>query len=277
MRKLVLFAGYALLALLIIGGAGVIWGALIFANLKIGASIPWRLPALMVVLWLLWQYLGGKGWPRHTAEQRRRLRRANPVSAPAFAWTALAGGLAIVALMGIWIVVFQLFPMPPNRLVPDYASSPLSVTATMIGASLLAPIAEESAVRGYLQTILEREFAPVTAVALSSVVFAVAHVTQGLALPRLVVYFLVGVAFGTMAHLNDSILPVIPVHFAADITFFLVVWPYDATRKLVEHGGADTWFWLHVAQAVGFSLLTVGALRQLAHVRRRNAQAATAS
>jgi membrane protease YdiL (CAAX protease family) len=178
--------------------------------------------------------------------------------------TAVTGALAITALAGIWIIVFQLFRLPPNRLLPaNFVSSPLFVAAIVAGASLLAPITEESAVRGYLQTSLEREFTPVTAVVLSSCVFALAHLSQGAAWPKLLVYFLVGVTFGTMAYLNNSILPVIPVHIAADVTFFLLIWPKDATRKLVWESGADTWFWLHVAQAVLFTLLSVLAFRRL--------------
>jgi membrane protease YdiL (CAAX protease family) len=268
-RKIGLFAGYGLLALFIIAAMGAIWGALILANLKTTPSFPWCFPALLLVLWLLWEYLGGKWWPQSTAEKRRRLRRANPVSRAAFGWTALTGTLAITALAGIWIVFSQLFRMTPNRLLPaNFASSPLFAAAIIAGASLLAPITEESAVRGYLQTKLEGEFTPVIAVILSSVVFAMAHLSQGTAWPKLLVYFLVGLTFGTMAYINNSILPVLPVHMAADITFFLLVWPNDAARKLVSEGGADTWFWLHLAQAVGFSLLTVLAFMHLRDVRR---------
>jgi membrane protease YdiL (CAAX protease family) len=268
-----LFAGYGLLALFIIAAAGAIWGALVLTNLKTAASFPWCFPALLVVLWVLWRYLGGWGWPQSTAEKRRRLRRANPVSGAAFGWTALTGALAITALAGIWIVFFQLFRVPPNRLLPaNFASSPLFAAAIIAGASLLAPITEESAIRGYLQTVLEREFTPVTAVILSSVVFAIAHVSQGAAWPKLLVYFLVGLTFGTLAYLNNSILPVIPVHIAGDVTFFLLVWPNDATRKLVSEGGADTWFWLHVAQGIVFGLLTVAALMQLKRVQGANAE-----
>jgi membrane protease YdiL (CAAX protease family) len=263
-RKTVLFVAYGLLALFIIAAAGAIWGALIFSNLKTTPSFPWCLPVLLVVLWLLWEYLGGKGWPSSTAARRKRLRRANPVSGERYVWTAVTGALAITALAGIWIIVFQLFRLPPNRLLPaNFVSSPLFVAAIVAGASLLAPITEESAVRGYLQTSLEREFTPVTAVVLSSCVFALAHLSQGAAWPKLLVYFLVGVTFGTMAYLNNSILPVIPVHIAADVTFFLLIWPKDATRKLVWESGADTWFWLHVGQAVLFTLLSVLAFRRL--------------
>jgi membrane protease YdiL (CAAX protease family) len=110
-------------------------------------------------------------------------------------------------LTGLWIITFQLFRMPPNRLLPaNFVSSPLFAGA-IAGASFLAPITEETAVRGYLQTVLEKEFSPAVAIELSSFVFAIAHISQGVAWPKLLVYFLVGVTFGTMARLNDSILP----------------------------------------------------------------------
>jgi membrane protease YdiL (CAAX protease family) len=270
-RKTLLVVGFSLLALAMIGIAGLIWGALVYANLGTTPSLPWCLPAIMIVLWLTWQYLSGKGPPRSTSNKRKRLLRANPVSVQAFAWSAIAGMLGIGALAGVWIVFARLFRMPPNPLLPgNFASSPLLVACIIAGASLIAPIIEESAVRGYLQTTLEREFRPATAIMLSSFVFALAHVTQGVSLPKLVIYFLVGVTFGTMAFLNDSILPVIPVHIAADLVFFLFVWPHDAKREMIWQSGTDGWFWLHVVQAIGFTVLSLLALRQLYRLSRNN-------
>jgi len=270
-RKTLLVVGFGLLALLMIGIAGLTWGALVYANLRTSPTLPWCLPAIIIVLWLTWQYLGGKGPPHSTATKRKLLLRANLVSAQAFAWSALAGALAIGALAGVWIVCVRVIRMPPNPLLPgNFASTPLLVACIIVGASLVAPIVEESAVRGYLQTTLEREFRPATAVMLSSFIFAVAHVTQGLSLPKLTIYFLVGVTFGTLAFLNDSILPVIPVHIAADLVFFIFVWPHDSTRELIWHAGTDGWFWFHIVQAVGFTVLSLLALKQLHRLTSKN-------
>ena len=269
-RKVGLSIAFSLLALFLIGAAGAIWGALIYANLKTSPNIPWCLPTMVMMLWLMWKYLGGKGWPASTAASRKRLLRANPVSSSALVWSLLAGMLAIAALAGLWVVVFQMFRIPPNALLPtNFVSSPLFVGSIIVGASLVAPITEESAVRGYLQATLEGEFSPVTAVILSSLVFALAHVTQGLSPPKLVVYFLVGVTFGVMAYLNNSILPVIPVHIAGDLIFFIFVWPHDATRNLVWQTGADAWFWVHIAQTVGFAALSLLAFQRLRRLTRR--------
>jgi len=270
LNTLRLFIVFGCLALVMIGGAGATWGLLVYANLRTSPSIPWALIPLCALLWLFWRYVGGWGWPRSTSRTRTKLLRANSVSVEAFAWSLTAGGLAIVALAGLWIVMFSMAPMPPNPLLPArFASSPLLIAAIIIGASLMAPIVEESAVRGYLQTILEREVSPLAAVTLSSAVFALAHVSQGVVWPKLLLYFLVGLTFGALALLNNSILPVIPVHMAADLAFFTLVWPYDDRRTLISAGGADTWFWIHCAQVAVFGAGSVFSFVRLRNYVRR--------
>jgi hypothetical protein len=92
-----------------------------------------------------------------------------------------------------------------------------------------------------------------------------AHANHGWYWPKFLVYFLAGLAFGTIAYLTNSILASIPVHIAADAVFFTLVWPHDATRRLLREGGADTWFWIHVAQAAIFTALALFAFRSLAN------------
>jgi membrane protease YdiL (CAAX protease family) len=268
LRKLSSLLAFSLLALLLIGFAGVVWGTLIYANMRVAHEVPWCLPALCAFLYLIWRYLEGHGWPRSTSVRRRVLLRANPVPLAAYGWSAVAGVLAVLSLAGFWIVMFRIIPMHANPLLPGrFNSSSLFMAAVLAGASLLAPIVEESAVRGYLQNVLERDFSAVTAVVLSSVVFSLAHVTQGLVWPKLVFYFLVGIAFGALALLNDSILPVIPVHIAGDLIFFLFVWPHDQTRTLIWQSGSDLWFWVHVVQTVGFTVVSFIAFRLIRPAR----------
>jgi uncharacterized membrane protein SirB2 len=89
--------------------------------------------------------------------------------------------------------------------------------------------------------------------------------------PKLLVYFLVGVAFGATAYLTNSTLPAILPHMIGDLTFFTLVWPYDAARQLVSESGTDKWFWVHVAQAIVFTALAVWAFQQLARVSSQDA------
>lgn len=256
----------AILAFLILAFGQGVWGALLFGNLATTPAIPWSVAVMAVVLWLMWQYLGGKWWPRSTSETRRLCLRANRVPGPAFVWTFVAGVLSVVALAGYWIVMFQLFKMPGNVL-PNLSKYPLqTVVAMLVMASLVSPLTEEFAFRGYCQVILERRFRGPAVLMISSILFAFAHVTQGFLAPKLFVYFLAGLVFGLPAYLTKSTLPSLPVHILADMSFFTLVWPHDAARRLVWQGGADAWFWAHVAQAVVFTILAIVAYRKLASV-----------
>jgi membrane protease YdiL (CAAX protease family) len=266
-RRIVAVAWAAFLGFLIIVlGAG-IWSALVGINLRVSPAVPWAVPAMALVLWLMWQYLGGRFWPRGTSEARRLCLRANVAPGRAFGWALVAGTLSVVALAGLWIVMFQLVRLPGNAL-PDLSRYPVFTVAAMIlMGSIAAPLTEEPAFRGYCQVILEREFSGPTAVAISSILFALAHgPTQGFVWPKLLFYFLVGIAFGSTAWLTKSILPAIPGHVIGLLIFFTLVWPHDAARRLVWESGPDLWFWMHALQTIVFAALAVWAFRKLAQV-----------
>jgi membrane protease YdiL (CAAX protease family) len=186
-----------------------------------------------------------------------------------FGWAFLAGTLSIAALSGCWIVLFQLVRMSPNVLA-DISEYPfLTVALVGVTASLAAPLSEEAAFRGYFQGPLERQFSAPVAVVMSSILFALAHGIHGFFWPKLLVYFLAGLSFGGTAYLTKSILPGIAVHILADVTFFTMVWPNDASRPLIWEDGADGWFWIHVAQAVLFTVVALFAYRELARTAGR--------
>jgi hypothetical protein len=107
--------GLGLLALAITILAGGIWSALLVTNLRSSPAVPWSVPAMALLLWLAWSYLGGSGWPRSTSEARRRYLRANRKSGQTYLWAFVAGVLSMVALAGTWIVLFRLVKMPPTR------------------------------------------------------------------------------------------------------------------------------------------------------------------
>src|SRR5260221_10347017 len=77
-----------------------LWSALIAANLMTTPAIPWAVGVMAVVLWIIWQYLGGKWWPHSTSASRRERLRAKPLPANVFAWAVIAGALSIVAQAG---------------------------------------------------------------------------------------------------------------------------------------------------------------------------------
>jgi hypothetical protein len=133
--------------------------------------------------------------------------------------------------------------------------------------SLVSPLMEEAGFRGYFQVALEHRFRAPLAIGISSLIFALAHgPTQGFLWPKLLFYFLVGIVFGTTAFLTNSILPAIPVHFVGLLIFFTLIWPRDAARPLIADTGTNNWFWIHLAQAILFTVLTLWAFQRLGRV-----------
>ena len=270
-RALWLFA-VGVLALILTTVAQGLWTALLVANLKTTPAVPWSVAAMAILLWILWQYAGGRWWPGKTSGARQQFLRANRVNARVFTTALVAGGCSLVALTGIWIVLFQTGLMRGNAL-PDFSLYPvLTTAAVLVMASLVGAFVEEAGFRGYLQVALEREYAAPVAIALAAVALAPGHgLTQGFAWPTVFFYFLVDVMLGATAYLCRSIWPGVAVHAAGLLIFFVCVWPFDSRRPLLANSAPDWWFWLHVAQAAVFAILAVLAFRGLASVSRGDA------
>src|SRR5262245_5610787 len=107
-RRLLRIPWAAFVAFLILFIGQFVWGTLVSVNLKFTPRFPWAPAVMALVLWLIWQYLGGRWWPRRTAEARRRNLRAKPVSGQTFLWAIAAGACSITALSGLWIVLLQI-------------------------------------------------------------------------------------------------------------------------------------------------------------------------
>jgi membrane protease YdiL (CAAX protease family) len=260
----------ALLAFVVAGVGSVIWSALLIANARTSPAIPWSVAVMVVVLAAYWWYLSGHGAPTSTASARAKLMRAHLVPLRIFAWSWIAGAIALVALAALWIVLVQVTGNGGNPTESQLNGYPtLFVILGIAMGSLVSPITEETAFRGYAQVILERRFPAIAAVAISSAFFAAWHgPTQGFFWSKVLFFFIVGVVFGTIAYHTKSILPALPVHIAGDVLFFVVIWPQDAGRPLVWHQGAGADFWLEVLQLIVFGAAAVLAFRQLRGVAR---------
>jgi membrane protease YdiL (CAAX protease family) len=97
-----------------------------------------------------------------------------------FLWALAAGILAIVALSGFWIVLFQLVQSPGNAL-PEFSRYPwLTVALTLVMAALVGAVTEEAGFRGYFQSFLERELSAPAAIVIAALALAPGHgLTQG--------------------------------------------------------------------------------------------------
>jgi membrane protease YdiL (CAAX protease family) len=274
------YIGIAALASFGVAAVGsVVWSALLVANARTSKSVPWSVPVMAVVLAAYWWWLSGHGWPARTGAARARLLRARRVSRAAFIWSLIGGALALVALAGLWIILVQLTGNGGNPTQAQLDGYPgLFVALAILMGSLVSPLTEEAAFRGYGQVLLERHFVPITAVGISSLFFTLWHgPTQGFFWSKLLFFLLVGVTFGAIAYLTDSTLPAIPVHIAGDLLFFIFIWPQDSHRILLSQHGPDLWFWIHAVQFVAFSGLAVIAFWSLSLLRPAHPSGRTSS
>jgi membrane protease YdiL (CAAX protease family) len=188
----------------------------------------------------------------------------------------VSGACSLVALTGIWIVLFQTGLMRGNQ-VPDFSHYPtLTVVAVLMMAAVVGAFTEEAGFRGYVQVALEREFSAPVAIAIAALALTPGHgVTQGFAWPTVLFYLLVDVMLGVTAYLCNSVWPGVAIHANGLLIFFAFVWPFDSRRPLVGNAVTDWWFWVHAAQALVFSVLAVLAFRRLSSVAKpRNADVA---
>jgi hypothetical protein len=73
----------------------------IIANLRITPRVPWMIIATALWLSLLWWYLRGGGWPRQSAESRKRDLRGNSLPARVWGWALLAGTFGIASSLAL--------------------------------------------------------------------------------------------------------------------------------------------------------------------------------
>jgi membrane protease YdiL (CAAX protease family) len=257
MARLALTGAFAFGLTALVSG---IWAGLLAANLRANPAVPWSVAVMAAVLWVLWKYLGGRWWPRRTSQARRAHLRAGAVAGRTMLWALIAGVLSLVALTGLWILLFLTGMMRGNTL-PDFSHYPVfTVVCELAMASLVGGVLEEALFRGYFQGELERLVRAPLAIALTAVVMAPAHAsTQGFGWPTLVFYFIVDTMLGSTASLCDSIRPGVVVHTAGLLIFFTLVWPFDGVRS-------GAWFWIHVSQVIVGGALAILAFRRLAHV-----------
>jgi membrane protease YdiL (CAAX protease family) len=204
--------------------AGTIPRNILFAaNLQLFPSIPWAVPVTAVYLWFFWRYLNGD-WPRdQTAAERRASLRARALPLHLWAWSLLAGGLGIVALVLALRLANRFVALPEQTLPPDLAHlPPVTVLSLLLAAAPIAGIIEEAAFRGYMQGPIERRYGLLLAIVITGTMFAVAHLDFTWMLWPY--YVAVAAIYGTVTYLTRSILPAIVLHTAGNLYSNFDLW-----------------------------------------------------
>jgi membrane protease YdiL (CAAX protease family) len=257
--------------------AGTIPRNIIFvANLRYYPSVPWAVPLVAVYLWFFWRYLNGAGPPESTAEERRTSLRAKRVSSNAWAWSLLAGGLGIVALVIALRVANRMVVLPQQQL-PDLTQVPkFTILSLLLMAAPVAGIVEEAAFRGYMQRPIVRRYGLAIAILVTGTMFAVAHLDFTLAL--LPYYVAVTAIYGTVTYLTDSILPAIVLHTSGNIYSNIDLWLHgqaewqasSGTTELIWQTGTEASFWISSIALFIVGAATVWAFFKLARAARKS-------
>jgi membrane protease YdiL (CAAX protease family) len=257
--------------------AGTIPRNIIFvANLRYYPSFPWAVPLTAVYLWFFWRYLNGAGPPESTAEERRTSLRANRVSFCVWAWSLLAGGLGIVALVIALRVANRIVVLPQQQL-PDLTQVPkFTILSLLLMAAPVAGIVEEAAFRGYMQRPIERCYGLSIAVLVTGTMFAVAHLDFTLVL--LPYYLGVAAIYGTMTYLTESILPAVVLHTSGNIYSNIDLWLHgqaewqasSGATKLIWKTGTDASFWVSSIALFIVGTAMVWAFFRLARAARKS-------
>lgn len=233
-----------------------VWTALLLQNLRFHSEVPWSAVPMLLILSVAWLWLGGRGWPRSTAQSRSELLRARKVKGIKFFLAFIAGAVGVTALCGLWIVLVELSEVPASAL-PDMSKYPAPVVYSLIAmGAFVGAVLEEAGFRGYAQVMLQKHFSGTTAILLCSALFALAPhpPLHGFLIQKIVFYFLVAVLLAVTAQVTQSIFPAIAVHTFGLAVFFTLIWPHDSARNLIWTSGASFWFWTHAAQFVAGSI-----------------------
>jgi len=87
-------------------------------------------------------------------------------------------------------------------------------------------IGEEAGFRGFMQGPLERRYGPAVGIAITSMVFGLAHLTHGAFLPAILFDIGWGALYGSLTYRSGSIVPAIVLHSSADALEFIAAWKF---------------------------------------------------
>jgi membrane protease YdiL (CAAX protease family) len=194
----------------------------IFFNLQFTPGIPWFLPIILIWLWLFWRYLNGWGWPASTAQIRNQRLRAHKISAKVWFWSLLAGGIALISILGLTFFITQHFELPAEAYEApfDVTSFPAwTVFSYFVSIAITAGVVEEAAFRGYMLSLIQARYGWQWGILISGIAFYVVHLSHAYATVVFLPFFLAySILHGYLVYLTRSILPSVLLHALGDVT-----------------------------------------------------------
>jgi membrane protease YdiL (CAAX protease family) len=250
-------------------GATVPGFAVIF-NLKTSPRVPWMAIVTAGWLWFFWRYLSGHGWPRSTAEARRRDLRGGPLSPRTWMWALVAGTLGITSTIAMAFATARLANLPR-----DAFASPISLahypTLTVLCAiaciSATAGVVEEAGFRGFLISPIQRRHGWTVAILVSGIMFWLDHhLSHAYATIAFLPFFVaISVVHGLLVKYSGSIRPSAVLHAMADFIVIPITYGLVGTFVItpLSQTGFDRQFGICVGVMLVCAVAFVPALKQV--------------
>ena len=243
----------------------------------LGVPVAACAEAVFLAVFVWWARGGGP--PRTLRDRRRTLFRGIPRGATAWTWSLVAAVSFAATVHAAIALLFRLVPFPAATFHQGYDISFIPTRGlqwvAVVASAASAGICEEIGFRGYMQQPLEGLYGWRPAVAVSSLLFMLAHLTKGWALIGMVpIVFGAGGLLGMLAWAAGSLVPCMIGHTIMDIGLFGFWWTglagTYAARPISETGLDHPFLAVCVTLALCLSVVLV-AIRQI----RREAEAWT--
>jgi membrane protease YdiL (CAAX protease family) len=227
----------------------------------------------LVVLW----YLRGGGWPRQTAEPRKRDLRGDPLPTRVWGWALLAGAFGIASTLALGFatlraagVTREAFASPIN--LSNYPM--LSMICAIASISATAGVVEEAGFRGYMLSPIQRCHGWVVAISLTGFMFFLDHhLSHTYATFAVLPFFLaISVVHGLLVKYSGSIRPSVVLHRIADFLVIPIMYGLVGSFSVtpISQTGFDAQLGICISLTLFLALVAVLPFKRLAIISSRS-------
>ena len=262
---------------LVVDIGGILPPLAIIANLRTTPRVPWMILVTALWLWFFWWYLRGGGWPRQTAESRRRDLRGGPLSARAWGWALLAGSLGIASTLALGFATVRLANVSPDAFAApiNLSSYPLfTVICAIACVSATAGVVEEAGFRGYMLSPVQQRHGWTVAILISGFMFFLDHhLSHRYATFAFLPFFVaISAVHGLLVKYSGSIRPSVVLHAVADFIVIPILYGLVGSFSIapVSKTGFDSHFAISIALMIILGLGSVLPFQRLAMASRQS-------
>lgn len=208
-------------------GTGV-WSLLARTNIDYAPHIPWSFPVMLILLWVMWNYLSGKlgSWPdKNLRKLWMRVNKVRPTHKKLIWITTILYGFLLYFLFTVTSRLFERESGPIEQIerISEYPT--MTIIAFIVMTSIVAGVVEEISFRGYIQKPMELKYGPVIAILSVAFFFTLLHIPNATVSPETMpIFFFGSIGWGLIAYYSDSIIPGVVIHSVFDIIAFTWMW-----------------------------------------------------